>query len=102
MLLKEMSAQLPEVLPCPVTVLVLPRMKLCEVVNFCGRLDPDANYIVVGHSQARSLMDCGRTLKIRAFINIGQPLPELSLALHRALTAPFPGQNEWRANHSTQ
>ena len=101
MLLKEMEAQLPEALPSPFTVLVLPRMMLCEVVNFCRRLDPDAEYIVVGHSQARSLLACGRMLKIHAFIDIRQSLPELSHALHRALTASFPGQNEWRANHST-
>lgn len=85
-LLNDMASVLPP--PSPLTVVVLPRMGLLDMVNYCAQLRTEKDYIVIGPSQAQALLSCSSMLKIHAFIDITLPLPQLFHSLHQALTTP--------------
>lgn len=86
-LLKEMADTLPWKIPPLLTIVVVSRMALPEVMRYCQQLDPEHDYIVIGGGQARTVFAGNTTLKVAAFIDIGLPLPQLRHALYHALTS---------------
>ena len=85
-LLNEMGGALPTYFPPSLSIVVLSRTALSEVMQYCQRLDPAYDYIVVGDEQSRTLLAGNTALKVMAFIDIGLSLPCLRYALHQALT----------------
>ncbi|MEG2734338.1 MAG: LuxR C-terminal-related transcriptional regulator [Hafnia sp.] len=86
-LLNEMAGALPPDCPPSLSIVVLSRTALSEVMQYCQRLDPEYDYIVVGDEQSRTLLAGNTTLKVMAVIDIGLPVPHLRYALYQALTS---------------
>ena len=86
-LLNEMAGALPNYFSPSLSIVVLSRMALLDVMQYCQRLDPAYNYIVVGDEQSHMLLAGNTVLKVMAFIDIGLPLARLRYALYKALTS---------------